>query len=47
MDDRIHGKGKSVYANGNVYDGEWTDGRINGAHCALARTYPPAPPTKI
>ena len=22
VDDKIHGKGKSVYANGNVYDGE-------------------------
>ena len=30
VDDRIHGKGKPVYANGNVYDGEWLDGRIQG-----------------
>ena len=24
VDDRIHGKGKSVYANGNVYDGSFS-----------------------
>jgi hypothetical protein len=30
VDDRIQGRGKSIYANGNVYEGEWVDGRING-----------------
>ena len=26
VDDKIHGKGKSTYANGNVYEGEVRDG---------------------
>jgi hypothetical protein len=25
-----HGKGKMVYANGDVYEGEWFDGKKNG-----------------
>ena len=27
---QVHGRGVSVYASGNRYDGEWMDGKING-----------------
>ena len=26
VDDKIHGKGTSVYANNNRYEGDWVDG---------------------
>ena len=31
MDDRIQGKGRSTYANGNVYEGDWQDGEYRSA----------------
>ena len=30
MEDRVHGQGEHVYANGNRYKGEWVDGSITG-----------------
>jgi hypothetical protein len=27
---QVHGKGVSVYASGNKYEGQWIDGKING-----------------
>eukprot|EP01084_Bolivina_argentea_P243093 407590_1 len=29
-DDKPHGYGKEVYANGSVYEGEWKDGKKHG-----------------
>ena len=36
VDDKIHGKGKSRYANGNVYDGEVSTGMCVGEGIPLA-----------
>ena len=30
MDDKVHGRGVSVFSSGNRYEGEWVDGKING-----------------
>jgi hypothetical protein len=28
--DKIHGKGKMIYEDGSVYEGEWVDGMKQG-----------------
>jgi hypothetical protein len=38
VDDRIQGKGRSTYANGNVYEGDWQDGACNGAAASAPRS---------
>ena len=30
VEDRVHGQGEHIYANGNRYNGEWVDGKITG-----------------
>jgi hypothetical protein len=30
VEDRVHGNGEHVYANGNRYSGDWVDGKITG-----------------
>ena len=38
MDDRIQGKGRSTYANGNVYEGDWQDGACSEAAASAPRS---------
>lgn len=30
MEGKKHGKGRMVYLNGEIYDGEWADGQKHG-----------------
>lgn len=30
VEDRVHGNGEHIYANGNRYSGDWVDGKITG-----------------